>query len=176
MARRFLRIARMTKNATRPIVAVSFQRDRSTSTSSSAPARNVSTIAPAPARNLIHPWSAPRNPVPRAAPSTSCARVPTTISDSAVATLSEQGELKGPGLKHTYKFNDKGELLDSDGHGVRVLADGGVRGIGGKWRYKEVMVWAPAHPDEARWDHSGWRAVAIVSLVVIENMLPDALR
>jgi hypothetical protein len=95
---------------------------------------------------------------------------------SPVATLNEQGEVSGPGLKYKYKFNDKGELLDPEGHGVRVLPEGGVRGIGGKWHYKEVMVWSPVEPDKQRWDYSGWHSVAIVSLIVIENLLPDALR
>jgi hypothetical protein len=98
------------------------------------------------------------------------------VGGSPVATLTEQGEVSGPGLKHKYKFNEKGDLLDPEGHGVRVLPEGGVRGIGGKWRYKDVMVWSPVEADKQRWDHTGWRSVAIVSLVVIENMLPDALR
>jgi hypothetical protein len=98
------------------------------------------------------------------------------VGGSPMATLNEQGEVSGPGLKHKYKFNDKGELLDPEGHGVRLLRDGGVRGVGGRWRYKDVMVWSPVEVDKQRWDHTGWRGVLIVSLVVIENMLPDALR
>src|SRR5439155_25977130 len=57
--------------------------------SSSAPARKVSTMAPAPARNLIQAWSAPRNAAPKAAPRTSCAAVPTRISESALATFNQ---------------------------------------------------------------------------------------
>ena len=98
------------------------------------------------------------------------------VSGSAVATLTESGEVSGSGLKHKYKFNEKGELLDGEGHGVRVAPHGGVRGIGGKWRYRDVMVWAAVDADKQRWDYSGWRAVAIVSLIVIENMVPEALR
>jgi hypothetical protein len=98
------------------------------------------------------------------------------VSGAAVATLTEGGEVSGSGLKHKYKFNDKGELLDEAGHGVRVAPQGGVRGIGGKWRYRDVMVWAAVDADKQRWDYSGWRAVTIVSLIVVENMVPDAIR
>ena len=92
---------------------------------------------------------------------------------SPLATVSETGEVSGSALKHKYKFGDRGELVDAEGHGVRVSPDGSVRGLGGKWRYKTVMVWSA---DGGKWDYSGWHAVAIVSLIVIENMVPDAIR
>ena len=77
------------KKLTRPTAVASFHLRRNTFGSSSAPARNVSTIAPVPERNLIQPWSAPSAAVPISAPITSWAIVPTTISDSAVATRSQ---------------------------------------------------------------------------------------
>ena len=56
--------------------------------SSSAPARKVSTIAPVPERKVTHDSCVPSTAPPIAAPMISCAIVPTTISDSAVATRS----------------------------------------------------------------------------------------
>src|SRR5439155_16334005 len=72
-----------------PTAVASFHLRRNTSGSSSAPARKVSTLAPVPESNLIHPWSPPSTAVPTSAPMSSCAMVPTTISESAVATRSQ---------------------------------------------------------------------------------------
>ena len=69
--------------------AASFHFSLNTTGSSSAPARNVKTIAPIPERNLTHDSSVPRTADPTAAPITSCAIVPTTISDSAVEIRSQ---------------------------------------------------------------------------------------
>src|ERR1019366_8440370 len=74
---------------TRPMRLASFHLIRKTAGSSSAPARNVSTMAPVPERNLIQESSVCRSAVPRVAPIISCATVPTTISESAVATRSQ---------------------------------------------------------------------------------------
>jgi hypothetical protein len=93
--------------------------------------------------------------------------------DSVVATLSKDGEVSGKALKHRYHFNRDGDLVDPDGHGVRISPEGGVRGIGGPWHYQDVMVWTR---EGGSWQGDGWRTVAIVSLIVIENLLPNAIR
>ena len=92
---------------------------------------------------------------------------------SVVATLSADGEVSGKGLKHKYRFTLDGDLLDADGRGVRLSPEGGVRAIGGRWHYQDVMQWSP--DQGGAWDHTGWRTMAVVSLIVIENLLPDAL-
>src|SRR5437588_574298 len=53
------------------------------------PARNVSMIAPALARNVIQGVSAGSREAPSVTPATHWARVPTTISDSAVAVRNQ---------------------------------------------------------------------------------------
>ena len=109
------------------------------------------------------------------------------VSGSPVVTLSSDGEVSGNGLKRKYKFAPDGDLLDADGRGLRLSPDGGVRAIGGPYHYKDVMVWAgptatpydkPKAGTEAAaptWDRGAWRTVAIVSLLMIENLLPEAL-
>ena len=106
------------------------------------------------------------------------------VGGSPVVTLSADGEVAGSGLKHKYRFAPDGDLLDSGGRGLRVSPDGGVRAIGGPYHYKDVMVWSESGKtpydkkpgeDQATWDRATWRTVAIVSLLMIENLLPDAL-
>src|SRR5262249_26015863 len=60
-----------------------------TAGSSSAPAKNVRTMAPVPATNLIQDSSVCSMVAPTVAPMTSWATVPTTISESAVATRNQ---------------------------------------------------------------------------------------
>jgi hypothetical protein len=108
------------------------------------------------------------------------------VAGATVATLSESGEVSGSGLKHRYKFAADGDLLDEHGRGLRVSPAGGVRGIGGPYHYKDVMQWGepgktadkgkmgqddPGPP----WDRAAWRTIAIVSLLMVENLLPEAL-
>ena len=95
------------------------------------------------------------------------------IGGAIVATASDTGEVAGPGLQQRYKWNDKAELVDAEGHGVRMSPEGGVRGLGGKWTFKDAMVWST---DGGKWDHTGWRALTIVSLIVIEKLAPEAMR
>ena len=108
------------------------------------------------------------------------------VSGSPVVTLSSDGEVSGNGLKRKYKFAPDGDLLDADGRGLRLSPDGGVRAIGGPYHYKDVMVWAgptstpydkpkAATETAATWDRAAWRTVAIVSLLMVENLLPEAL-
>jgi hypothetical protein len=89
-------------------------------------------------------------------------------------SLNDAGEVHGVGLRRTYSFNEKGELVDPDGHGVRVTPEGKVRALGGSIRYADVMVWLPEARGE-RWDYSGWRTISILSLVVLENLLPETV-
>ncbi|MFO0678316.1 MAG: hypothetical protein U0169_17395 [Polyangiaceae bacterium] len=98
------------------------------------------------------------------------------VGGVVVATLSSSGELAGPGLKHRYKFDSGGELKDDDGHGVRVSPEGTVFGIGGKWRYQDVMVWTGDSGTTGDWDRAAWRTVAVLSVLMLENVLPVALR
>jgi hypothetical protein len=72
-----------------PIAPASFQRSRKTTGSSSAPARKVRRIAPVPERNLTQVSPVPSTMAPMRAPMISCATVPTTISDKAVAMRSQ---------------------------------------------------------------------------------------
>ncbi len=108
------------------------------------------------------------------------------VGGSAVATLSEGGEVAGAGLKRKYRFAPDGDLLDAEGRGLRLSPDGGVRAIGGPHHYKDVMQWSgpagstpydkPKAGEAApTWDRASWRTVAIVSLLMIENLLPEAL-
>ena len=96
------------------------------------------------------------------------------VGNEAVLTVGPDGTLKGVALKHHYAFADDGALLDEDGHGVRILPEGGVRAVGGEWRYQAVFSWKPEGGDT--WDKSAWRTLEIVALVIIENMLPAAIR
>ncbi len=107
------------------------------------------------------------------------------VGGSPVVTLSEAGEVSGNGLKRRYRFAPDGDLLDAEGRGLRLAPDGGVRAIGGPYHYKDVMVWAApsttpydkpkAGEAAATWDRAAWRTVAIVSLLMVENLLPEAL-
>jgi hypothetical protein len=109
------------------------------------------------------------------------------VGGSAVATLAENGEVSGSGLKRRYRFAADGDLLDAQGRGLRLSPEGGIRGIGGPWHYKDVMQWsdasAPERPAEKKmgkndgpeWDRAAWRTVAIVSVLMLENLLPEAL-
>ena len=80
------------KNPISPSTVACFHLMRKTAGSSSAPARKVRTMAPVPERNLIQESSAPKPVVPgkpimaAMAPMTSCATMPRTISERAVAT------------------------------------------------------------------------------------------
>jgi hypothetical protein len=65
-------------------------------------------------------------------------------------------------------------LLDEAGHGVAIQPDGSVRGVGGEWHYKAPFAWVPE--GGGTWDHKGWRTLEIVALVMLENMLPGAIR
>lgn len=96
------------------------------------------------------------------------------IGAEPIVTVSEDGEVKGSGLKKRYRFAADGALLDEEGHGVRIAPDGGVRALGGPYRAHDVFVWTLEAGGS--WDKSGWRTLSIVSLVVIENMLPQALK
>ena len=96
------------------------------------------------------------------------------LGGQPILTVTNDGEVKGNGLKRPYKFTADGDLVDADGRGVRLSPTGGVRTIGGAWRNQDVFVWAPE--GGGAWDKTGWRTLAIVALVMIENMLPDALR
>jgi hypothetical protein len=91
-----------------------------------------------------------------------------------LVSVNDAGEVHGAGLRRTYAFNEKGELVDPDGHGVRVTPEGKVRALGGSIRYADVMVWLPEARGE-RWDYSGWRTISILSLVVLENLLPETV-
>ncbi len=109
------------------------------------------------------------------------------VGGSPVVTLSADGEVSGNGLKHRYRFAPDGDLLDANGRGLRLAPDGGVRAIGGPYHYKDVMVWAGAVTTSTpydkpkgeaaapSWDRTSWRTVAIVSLLMVENLLPEAL-
>jgi hypothetical protein len=95
------------------------------------------------------------------------------IGGDVVLTVRSDGEVEGAALKRRYRFDDSGALLDDRGHGVRLSPDGGVRGVGGEWAYRDVLSWTP--DGGGAWDHHGWRTLAVVSLVLIENMLPQAI-
>lgn len=97
------------------------------------------------------------------------------VGGDTVLTVSPSGVVKGVALKHTYHFTDTGELVDdSGGSGVRISPDGGIRAMGGSWHHTDVMTFTQDGP--GHWDQHAWRTLEIVALVVIENMLPDALR
>jgi hypothetical protein len=95
------------------------------------------------------------------------------VGAETVLTISPSGVVKGSALKRTYHFTDTGELVDDSGSGVRISPEGGVRAMGGSWHHQDVMTFTPEGP--GRWDQHAWRALEIIALVVIENMLPDAL-
>jgi hypothetical protein len=97
-----------------------------------------------------------------------------TVGGDTVLTVNGDGSLKGVALKRHYSFTDDGALLDEDGHGVRIQPDGSVRAVGGEWCYQSVFEWKPEGGDA--WDKSAWRTLEIVALVIVENMLPSALR
>jgi hypothetical protein len=96
------------------------------------------------------------------------------IAGNPVLTVNDDGSLKGLALKHKYKFDDKGALLDEAGHGVAIQPDGSVRGVGGEWHYQAAFAWTAE--GGGTWDHKGWRTLEIVALIVLENMLPGAIR
>ena len=91
-----------------------------------------------------------------------------------LATLDDAGNVTGAGLKRRYAFNEKGDLVDDTGRGVRLAPDGRVRGLGGSVRYTEVMAWVPETRGE-RWDYVGWRTLSILSLLVLENLMPETV-
>jgi len=95
------------------------------------------------------------------------------VGGAAVLTVGTDGTVKGPGLKGSYKFNAEGDLVDDGGHGVRISPSGGVRGLGGAYKYKDVFTWSVEGGGD--WDEKGWHTLAIVALVMLENMLPSAL-
>ena len=96
------------------------------------------------------------------------------VGGETVLTVGDDGALKGLALKHHYAFKPDGALLDEDGHGVRILPDGSIRAVNGAWRSLSVFAWTP--DKGGPWDRHAWRTLAIVALVVIENMLPGAIR
>jgi hypothetical protein len=96
------------------------------------------------------------------------------VGGETVITVADDGSIQGVALKHRYRFDDDGALLDDQGHGIKIAPDGGVRAVGGERRYQTVFAWTP--DGGAAWDKKAWHTLAIVSLVVIENMLPSALR
>jgi hypothetical protein len=96
------------------------------------------------------------------------------VGADTVLTVSPSGVVKGTALKHTYHFTDTGDLVDDSGAGVRISPEGGVRAMGGSWHYQDVMTFTQDGP--GGWDTHAWRTLEIVALVVIENMLPQALR
>lgn len=95
------------------------------------------------------------------------------VGNETVVTVSPSGVVKGSALKHTYHFTDDGDLVDDSGNGVRISAEGGIRAMGGSWRHQDVMTFTQDGP--GRWDTHAWRTLELVALVVIENMLPQAL-
>ena len=95
------------------------------------------------------------------------------VAGAPVLTVTKTGEVSGNGLKAKYRFTADGDLLDEQGRGVRIQPTGGVRAIGGKWRYQDVFTWSA---DGGAWNQSGWRELAVVSLLVIENLMPEAIR
>jgi len=95
------------------------------------------------------------------------------VGGDTVLTVKSDGEVEGTALKRRYRFDDSGALLDDRGHGVRLAPDGGVRGVGGEWSYRDVLSWTP--DGSGAWDHHGWRTLAVVTLVLVENMLPRAI-
>ncbi len=96
------------------------------------------------------------------------------VGGEPVLTVADDGSVKGVALKHRYAFSDDGALLDPDGHGVRIAPDGSVRAVGGSWRYASVFAWTSE--GGAAWDRHAWRTLELVALVVLENMMPSALR
>jgi hypothetical protein len=96
------------------------------------------------------------------------------VDGDVVLTVGDDGAVKGVGLKHKYQFDADGALLDDQGRGVSILPDGRVRAVGGPWRYPSVVVWTTDGGGE--WDKSAWRTLEIVSLVLVENMIPSAIR
>lgn len=100
---------------------------------------------------------------------------PSVFVDGApVLTVGTDGSVKGPGLKRPYRFAANGDLVDDAGHGVRITSGGTVRGIGGAWRQQDVLAWTV--DDGTPWDKAAWRTLELVALVMIENMLPKAIR
>jgi hypothetical protein len=96
------------------------------------------------------------------------------VQGDVVLSVNADGTIKGSALKHHYAFDADGALVSDDGHGLKVDADGSVRAINGAWKYQSIFAWAP--DGSAAWDKGGWRTLELVALVVVENMLPTALR
>jgi hypothetical protein len=96
------------------------------------------------------------------------------VGDAAVVTAEGDGSVTGIAVKRRYRFDTDGALLDERGKGARIFPDGSVRGVGGEWQYKSVLAWSPEEGGE--WDKKAWRTLEIVALVMLENMLPRALR
>ncbi len=96
------------------------------------------------------------------------------VDSTALATLDDAGVVSGGGLKRKYTFNEKGDLVDDLGRGVRVGPDGHVRALGRSVRYQNVLVWRPETRGE-RWDYVGWRTLSILSLLLLENTLPETV-
>lgn len=98
------------------------------------------------------------------------------VGSTVLATLDDAGHVSGQGLKRKYTFDERGALVDELGRGVRISAEGRVRALGGPVRYSDVIVWKPETGMRGeRWDMCGWRTLSIISLLVIENLLPDAV-
>ena len=57
---------------------------------------------------------------------------------------------------------------------MRITPDGAIRTIGGPWKYQSVFAWQTEGGEP--WDRSAWRTLEIVALVVLENMMPNAIR
>jgi hypothetical protein len=96
------------------------------------------------------------------------------VDGEPVLTVNADGTLKGIAVKHHYAFTDDGALVADDGRGVRIGPDGAVRTVGGPWKYQSVFVWQTEGGEP--WDKSAWRTLEMVALVVLENMLPTAIR
>lgn len=97
------------------------------------------------------------------------------VGTSVVARVRPSGDVSGSGLRGTYRFNDRGELIDDAGDGVRILSSGAVVATRGRYRGKEIMAWTSEGEDEAAWDRAAWRTLAVLSLLVIDNLAPQLI-
>jgi hypothetical protein len=93
------------------------------------------------------------------------------LADSSVLlSVTTRGEVAGPALKRKYRFERDGDLSDADGRGVRVEPSGVVRSL----RTDKILLrWDD--DGKTRWDWAAWRTVAILSVLVTENVAPQAL-